>query len=177
MEIFSNHCWCNDSNWNGATYDCRYILTIRRSPDLENIYDTKSGESKDWEKCITREKVLDQQEYDFLKKDEVFKDYPDEDLKKMCRRTVFCLKDDIIEYLINNVKDREDEEINEGWAVHNAPRDLLAYDIFFHRKEDALAFIKEFSEYKVPTLDTNYFEDTTRKYNPKTGKLGPKKDR
>lgn len=156
MRYFTNHCWCSDSIWDGI-FDCRYILTIER--DIDPEFDTLLADTE----------FFSQEEYDILEK--MYGDnsrYKDLLVSKdMCMRNTFRLNDAVLTWLHNNVKDRKGEDINKGWAIGSDEYNRASYpqgkfDIFFHRRKDLLAFVKEFSKYQRPTHYFDYFNDVRK---------------
>lgn len=169
MHYFKNHCWCSDSNW-GGNYDCKYIVTIDRIPKGGSYYDTPES---DWTNLVTSYKIFDQKEYDSLKS--YYKDkYDEEELLSRSHKKTTTLKKEVVEWLNSNVKDRIREDINKGWCIGSDKYNLnanISISIFFHRRRDALKFIKEWSEYKKPTTYFDYFKDIRKELNNETMKL------
>ncbi len=98
----------------------------------------------------------------------------DELILAMATIKVPSLKPHVIDWLNENVKDRDDPECPKGWAIGNTEyRATNAFDmtIFFHRHRDALAFIKQFSKWGKPEFYHNYFKDIRKRLNEETNKL------
>jgi hypothetical protein len=92
-----------------------------------------------------------------------------------------ALRPHVVEWLETNVKDRKgDKDCNKGWCVgsgdYNSKGYVYDFTIFFHRKADAMAFIKEFSKYKKPTDYWDYFNCDRKVLNLETLKYEPHKD-
>lgn len=169
MHYFTNHSWCSDSNW-GGHYDCRYIITIDRIPKGKTYYDSPE---KDWVNLVESRMFFDKEEYDSLKS--FYKDkYSESDLKRMSQKKTYTLKKEVREWLKSNIKDRKGEEINKGWCIgsdrYNSDSGI-SIRVFFHRRVDALNFIKEWSEYKKPTTYFDYFKDIRKELKLETMKL------
>lgn len=158
MRFFTNHCWCSDSNW-GGHYDCRYILNINKVFDPE------------FDKLILCDKVFDQKEYDQLLTMESLTGVTIS--KQWATHNTFRLRQEPIAWLNQNVKDRKGEDINKGWAIGTpeyCQHDFASssFDIFFHRKQDLMNFVKAFSQYKKPTHYFDYFKDERKELNLET---------
>ena len=83
------------------------------------------------------------------------------------------VRDEVIQWLEQNVDDRKDKECEKGWAVADLTsrnRELVKCSFFFHRKKDAMKFVKHFSKYQKPTFYCNYFEDVRLELDKSTGK-------
>lgn len=152
MNILINHCWCSDSIW-GGSYDCRVIV----SWDME----------RDWgahpPKCHPDWALVEEHPFTPAEPDRFF-GHP----------TTHRLRADVYQWLTDNVKDRADKEQPKGWAVgsdtYNAPQ-LCRFSLFFHRRRDAMAFVKHWSIHKRPVHYLNYFTDVRKELDPKTGRL------
>jgi len=146
MEILINHCWCSDSNW-GGYYDCSVILTIKAFEKREDVYKRKY--TPDWQNVL----------------DEHYSNTIDE---------VMRLKPTIIQWLNDNVKDREDDEHKKGWSVGTDEYNKhsgISFSLFFARRNDAMKFIKHWSIYKNPVHYLNYFKDIRRELDFTTGRM------
>tara|TARA_B100000700_G_scaffold71271_1_gene79273 strand:- start:40965 stop:41429 length:465 start_codon:yes stop_codon:yes gene_type:complete len=149
MNYQQNHCFCLDSIWDGKTYNCRHIVFF-------NSYE--EGNKEDWNNCIDPE--------------------ADSMIEKGFGRerkiNVINLKEDIINWLKLNVADRKvDGAIEKGWSIpsiESRARDQNTLNIFFHRKKDAMAFIREWSKWKKPIIYYHYFDNIRKELNLTTGK-------
>lgn len=166
MDYLNNHVWCTSSIWSGDYYYCRHLVTLdsysKTNDDWTNIIDNKS------------ESIPDQDMIKFLIKLEGYNDIS-ELLVDNTHPVKYIpnLKPNILQWLHDNIKDRKDDECHKGWAVGSTDYRALnpyQFNIFFHRKKDAMAFIKKFSTYKKPTHITNYFADERFKLNIETMK-------
>lgn len=78
------------------------------------------------------------------------------------------LRSDVLEWLELNVKDSRDKAFKEqpkAWDIGSdtyRQTNILYFSIFFRRRKDAFAFIKQWSKYKKPTSFYNYFKDDSR---------------
>lgn len=152
MNYLQNHIWCSDSNW-GGQYDCRHLVSLTSyeehdKEDYDNIIDPKA------------EVYVDQEElYRFV-------GFTDEQANKFCTRDVANLKPEVISWLELNVKDRpEDNGITKGWVVYSKKHraaDSIKFSIFFHRKSDAMLFIRKFSKWEKPVSYIQYFTDVRK---------------
>ena len=161
MRYFTNHCWCSRSMW-GGHFDCRFIITIEEKQDAE-----------DWKLLIKEESCFSKEHYECNKR--AFPDVNDEKLKAISMTSSITLQPHVIKWLEDNVKDRRGEEINRGWTIGTLEYNRtsrVALDVFFHRRGDAMKFIKTFSKYKKPTFYFDYFRDIRKHLNLETGKYG-----
>ncbi len=160
MNVLINHCWCSDSIW-GGVYDCQVIVSMEKYACREDIYAGKN--TTDWNTILDKFQI----EVDEFGR------------KRM--EDVYCLKPEVVQWLDANVKDknckmegRTELSLSKGWGVgtdqYNV-KNRSSFSLFFERPKDALAFIKQWSEYKNPVDYLNYFQDIRRKLNPKTGRL------
>jgi hypothetical protein len=87
-------------------------------------------------------------------------------------KVLFKFNDDVIQWLHHNIKP---SKTCNGWCIgddkFNSNEGLMGMTVWFFRRKDALAFIKQFSEYKKPTSYYNQFTETRKFYNPKTNTL------
>jgi len=164
MHYLQNHCWCSKSHWDEQMYDCRHIVSF-------NSYENKYKD--DWVALVDpdAEKFFNKEEFDRMVK--FFGDgngNPD-DHKEAFTRRVPNLKPHVLKWLEDNVKDRPDKDSPKGWCVGNSEyrsTNPIQLSIFFHRRKDALAFVKQFSKWKKPTFYCNYFNDERKYLNLKT---------
>lgn len=86
------------------------------------------------------------------------------------------LKPEILTWLRLNIADRKINDFytqKQGWAIGSSEyreMDNLSFSIFFHRKSDAMAFIRQWSKWKKPTFYCQYFTDVRKRLNLDTGK-------
>lgn len=164
MDYLQNHIWCSDSNW-GCNYDCRHLVNISSKSDRD-----------DWSKIIDEEaeRFFDYEERDRFKRliENLHKEYyPEYD--EMFYRTVKNLRPHVLEWLEENVADRKDPDCKKGWCIGSMEyryTDISSLTVFFHRKTDAMAFIKRFSKYGKATHYCQYFTDVRKKLNLETMK-------
>ncbi len=178
MDYLQNHCWCSDSNW-GGNYDCRHIVTIPRNLREESYHD---GPHIDWGNVTTTKEYFDEDFFNETVK--LFKKISKEnseisDLEIPVKRDTYTkkipiLKPEVINWLNENVKDRKGDS-PKGWACGSdeylSDDSSISLSVFFHRKSDAMNFIKTFSVFKKPVSFLNYFKDDRRKLNMETLKL------
>lgn len=151
MNYFSNHCWCSDSNW-GGTYDCRHIVTIEFLLK-GGEYHRKETHNPEWYSLINHTQVLR------------------EDLRLVRHR---MLKPEVLEWLNTNVKDREDETHPKGWCIGTQEyidKDIMGFNIFFHRLTDARAFAKKWAKHGTFDSYFNYFREIRMEYCPKKKRM------
>ncbi len=146
MNVLINHCWCSDSNW-GGHYNCRVIVSIDRVPKGKTYYDPPEP---DWLN------LLEEHPFGY-------------------GRNVRRLKPDVIQWLQENIKDRQCEgEHKQGWCVGTdkyTDNNAISFSVFFERPSDALKFIKRWSSHKHPVHYLNYFQDIRRELDFATGRL------
>lgn len=168
MDYLQNHIWCSDSNW-GGIYSCRHSVTFSI---------LEEHEVDDWNSIIDDEveSYFSQREYNVAKKH--YPTYDEEKLIKCCTHLAPNLKSHVLEWLEANIKDRpakqtDDGESPKGWCIGSANyrgKNPYSFTVFFYRKRDAMAFIREFSVYKKPVHYCQYFSDVRKSLDLKTGK-------
>lgn len=155
MTYYSNHCWCRMSHWDNESYDCRHIVSIQEIPIGREYHD---GPTDDWKALVTEREMKPSN-----KEDCNFFD-----------NTTVDLNPPVLNWLKENVQDRKNQDNNKGWCIGNEKyrsRTPLSLNIFFHRRRDAMKFIKEWSIYKKPVEYFSYFTETRKKLNFETNKL------
>lgn len=164
MNYLQNHIWCSDSIW-GGVYDCRHLVSISSYEE----------DGEDWPKIIDdeAERFFDERKYNTYVK--VSKElYPDDEVKKEHFYDYAPnLKPHVLKWLEDNVKDRKDPDCEKGWCIgSNSFRaaNPIELTVFFHRRNDALAFVRKFSKYKKPVNYCQYFADDRKKLNLETMK-------
>ena len=150
MDYLQNHCWCSQSHWDGETYLCRHIVSF-------SGYDDECKE--DYANLIIEksDQYLYASKHDGFGRDH-YRDAPN-------------LRPDILEWLVDNVKDRKGEDNPKGWCVGDADyrgTGSSCFSVFFHRKSDAMAFIKKYSVYKKPVYYCQYFSDDRKQLDLKS---------
>lgn len=166
MHYLQNHIWCSKSNWDGEHYDCRHLV---------GLSSYQEGYTEDWNNLIDEaaEEWFDQEEYEFWCQTEAAKKYglPD---KQSFFKKVNNLKPEVLQWLEENVEDRTGEKINKGWCIgsteYRANDSKISFTVFFHRRKDAMAFIRRFSKWKKPIDYCQYFTDIRKTLNLETGK-------
>ena len=153
MHILINHCFCSDSNW-GGVYDCRVILSIDMVQKGKTYHDPHEP---DWINLID-----DDIEFESKKP------------FRVGHYDTQRLKPEVIQWLTENIKDRDNKKHKQGWAVgtdeYNSDSGV-SFSIFFERQRDAMNFIKRWSSHKKPVHYLNYFKDIRRELDPTTGRL------
>lgn len=162
--------WCSDSIWGGG-YACRHTVIVERYSEGMSPYDDVS--TKDWSDIVEEiEDFFDEKAYLKIREKNLNKNVSRDRFIK----DTYRLKPEVVEWLNANVKPRidEDKQDSSGWGVgsdfYNV-HSVISFSIFFHRRRDALAFIKHWSEHKKPTFYFNYFHDIKKKLNLTTNKL------
>lgn len=171
MTLFTNHCYCTHSNW-GGVYDCRYILTINQGDDLREEEFDPNKYSIDWTNVLDPAEFFDEESAASQKKRRP--NLTDEDLRYFNTKETFRLKPEVLKWLEENVKDRVDDTHPKGWAVGNDAyneRAAISFNIFFHRKTDAMKFIKKWGQYPKPRSYFNYFSGKRYELNLKKMRL------
>jgi len=165
MNYLQNHIYCHDSNW-GGPYHCRHLVSL-------SSYEEK--DKNDWRNVVSSktEKVFSQEIYDRMK--EAKSSFDDKILREYSTREISLVREDVIEWLNANVEDRttSNGSLEKGWCIRSkesrANSSGLDMTFFFHRKRDAMAFIKRFSEYGKPTHYCHYFSDVRKTLDLETG--------
>jgi len=153
MDYLQNHIWCSDSNWGGG-YDCRHLISL-------SMY--KDHNLDDWYNIVDRNA-----DYYEVEANIAFRNLTGMSMEP---KTVINFKPEVLQWLDNNVKDRVDPECIKGWCVGSiAYRASTNFSmaVFFHRRNDALAFVKKFSKWGKPVHYCQYFSDVRKKLNLET---------
>jgi len=166
MDYLQNHCFSNNSNW-GTDYLCRHIVSF-------NAYEEHN--KNDWNNLInpTADVYVDPTLLELSKT--YHPDISNELRMKHSTKSVPNLYPHVLQWLDDNVADRKDSTCSKGWATHDDEGrylDKLSFVVFFHRKRDAMNFIKEFSEHKKPVHYCHYFDNVRKELNFETNKLEP----
>ena len=157
MHLHINHMFCTRPCWGKEAYWCRYLVSIERN-DGKDYHDEPE---KDWLNLTEQFDYYDEERYRENRGFASLKNITDDVLKQMAIKKARRLKPEVLEWLNNNVKERKDEDYTQGWCCGN--EDYLAFNsmsisIFFHRKAEALAFIKHWSVHKKPSSFFDYFK-------------------
>lgn len=167
MDYLQNHIWCRDSNW-GGEYSCRHLVHFNKYEDHN---------ANDWDALIDdqSEVYMSQSRYETSK--EVHGDRLSEDFHvQMATRKTNNLKPHVIGWLHAYVQDRpkhDKEESPKGWCIpskESRAGESMSMTVFFHRKRDAMAFIRRFSEHRKPVHYCQYFSDVRKTLDLDTGK-------
>lgn len=168
MRYLQNHCWCSNSNWDDGVYSCSYIISIggfntkEDDDDLNTILLSKEDS----------EYYVDMEEHESFMARMKAAGYELGDTFLPHKKYAPTLKNNVIDWLNNNIKDRNlpigDTESTKGWCIGNVAyrsNENMGISLFFHRHKDAMEFVKTFSRYKKPTSYINYFKDIRKKLN------------
>lgn len=156
MDYLQNHVWCSSSYWGKGEYSCRHVVSM-------NYYE--SGHKSDWKKIIDESADLYVSEIDLARNKKIYGDEIDAaKILAISTKTVIGLNPDVLEWLHQNVADSPAGI--KGWDIGSAEyrsHNSTSISIFFYRKKDAMAFIKQWSQYKKPIRYTQYFTDVRKK--------------
>jgi hypothetical protein len=87
-------------------------------------------------------------------------------------KSVKNLKPVVLQWLEENVADRKGFDCNKGWCIgstrYRATDASYSMSVFFHRRSDAMKFIKTFSKWKKPVNYCQYFKDIRKTLNLET---------
>ena len=170
MHLHINHVFCLDSIW-GGMYDCRYLVDFKKVLAGNSYYDEPNP---DWTNLVERKPFFDEKEYEQFRNNPKLKHIDKEVHKTMCQKQTVVLKPEVLAWLKENIKERKDKGSPQGWCIgtdaYNSINSL-SLSIFFHRKRDALAFIKKWSIHSKPTTYFDYFKNVRKELNLKTKKL------
>ena len=177
MHYHQNHCWCSKSNWTDDVFYARYMVSIEQFPDFEIGQTLKEQViPKDWKNLVYEEDIVHEEYFEAHKKMFAGKEhYTDESIREFSTRSCPFLKQEVIDWLNDNVApSTREKDQPQGWCMGNDQyriREEFRLTIWFARKNDAMKFIKTWSEHKEPTTYCNYFKDDRRKLI--NGKLVP----
>lgn len=174
MHVHINHMFCTDPCWgkSDTMYWCKYLVAVERIGKDKTYHDTPE---EDWTNLTVKVNYFDEEEYKRLLTFSSTKGMSDEDIRRWATKKIHIFNPEVIQWLNENVKDRRGEpEYPQGWCIGSEDyhaRESLSISIFFHRRSDAMAFIKEWSVYKKPTTYFDYFRGIYKELNLETGKL------
>lgn len=174
MHYHQNHMWCTRSNWDDKHFDTSYMICIDEY-ERRDAFPSYTIPDEDWINLIEFiPEVWIQEEYD--RQIEYFKKYNienpdrprewDEMIAKgyATKLNVPKLKQEVIDWLNENVKDNPKpyDQCAKGWCMGNddyRANDRSNLALFFHRRSEAMAFVKRWSVHKKPTTYLDYFKD------------------
>lgn len=111
MHLHINHMYCTQPCWEmEGMYCCSYGITIQKIGKDKSYYDEPE---KDWSNLTAQGKFFDEEEYNKLVEFESTKEIPKERLKVWAMKSFPKLKDEVIEWLNENVKDSKE---GKGWC-------------------------------------------------------------
>lgn len=168
MHYLQNHCFCRSSNWDDTEYWCRHLVSF-------TAYEEKSVD--DWNALIDpdADEFFSQERYDINKRF-ASSDVSEETLIKHSFQKSPNLKPHVLGWLNDNVADRpkpDKGQSSKGWCIGSAEyrnTNTNQITIFFHRKSDAMKFIKTFSKWGKPTFYLHYFDDIRKELDLATMK-------
>ena len=180
MKYFTNHCWINESIYDNKGFDGEVIVSIHKHLDSpKQLSDfTKNSPNLDWVNTVVESNFIDKKELEYFT--EIYKKTAEEkgeifnpsDLKDgMFKRETVTLKQEVIDWLNDNLKDVKGSDENtpiekrKSWGIGSQSQNSkqsYQIDIVFTRQLDALEFIKQWSVYKKPTIYFDYFHDDKR---------------
>lgn len=158
MEYFTNHCWCSQSNWDNEFFDAQHLVTVDKEIDTDFVTLFKEIVNE------KQELLWDSSHFDQLKEGPI--PLPEELRYEtyVSKERTRQLNENVFNWLLENVKDYKGEK---GWCVGNDEYNSNChyqerFTIFFKRRKDAFAFVKQWSKYKKFTQQVNYFKDTRK---------------
>ena len=170
MRYFTNHCWCNASHWDNNVYDCRYIVSFDPIIHTKTLGYDDNVKDPDFDLLLDKRTFFDVEDYERMV--EIHKGSKYEHIildKKFFNRKTPVLKPHVQEWLNENVLPRPKCNGNtNGWCMGNDSYNYKnsGFSVFFHRKRDAMNFIKHFSVFGKPTCYFDYFKDKRSEMNP-----------
>lgn len=148
-------------------YECRYLVHIPYflSPDMESVNANIDVET-DIKNLI--DEYVEFCNHDRIKR-LIAKGHDKEYAKQACSSDFTSrLKPHVIQWLDDNIEDRKDDTYPKGYCVGNDDYNKNQEDfvIFFHRRNDAIKFIKEFSVHKKYTVYSDSFKNVRKILGP-----------
>lgn len=166
MELFINHFSClRPFNFiEGKCYHSSYMVKVEMYP-MNTEYSAYGDMNPDFSSVVDCDlPFFNEARYNRLRK----KDWEDGKIRRyISGDTTNRLKPHIIDWLENNIEDRKDKNYKKGYSYKDDSGncETIDFELFFHRKNDALKFIKEFSLRKKPTFYFDYFKDVRNTLN------------
>jgi len=189
MTYHTNHCWCNKCNHNDEHFNGEVMVYFGEDLStnfIDEHFDHKNPiPDPDFKRLTEKKPFFDEENFqmrmkyfkekgEFLTKEEEDKEREKE--KKFMMSETVTLKQEVIDWLEENIEDNKDTTektpINErkAWCIGNDEynsRQSYNITVFFARQKDALNFIKKWSIYKKPTFYFDYFHDDHREMDIK----------
>jgi hypothetical protein len=166
--------FCTRPNWGGEAYLCRFLVTIERIGKGKTYHDEPE---QDWTNLTEKFEYFDEEDYNRsieAHKDNTSKVVNKDFLRRWSTKRGSRLKPEVIKWLNENIKDRDDKEHPKGWCCGDEAylaTNSLSISLFFERRSDAMAFIKRWSVYDKPTTYFDYFREIRKELNPETNTL------
>jgi len=179
MRYYTNNCSIEESIYDNKHFDGKVIVTIFKeleSPKALHRF-TKNKSNLDWNNSVIEFEFFNKRELkEFTEKDkEKAKEFTTSELNgSMFKRISFTLKQEIIDWLNDNIEDVKNSDENtpiekrKGWAIGNKYYNFkqgYQIDIIFTRQLDAIEFIKKWSIYKKPISYIDSFNEDRREIN------------
>lgn len=169
MIYHTNHCWCNQSHWDGKSWDGEVIVSIDSNVRTDSLSYGTYVPDPDFDSLTTSKEILDVERYDMCitrlrERMEDFTEEFGEGMREGYMKEIYNLKPEVIKWLEENIEDKKTNDVGgnkKGWCVGSDSyrQEGQEVKIFFFRQIDALRFIKEFSIFKSPTFYFDYFND------------------
>lgn len=166
MELLINHYSCHRpyNSIEEKPYYSSYSVKIEMFP-MDSEYSAYVGKNPDFTSIIDFDiGFFNEVRYNRLIK----RGWDDEKSRiSVCGDATNRLKPHVIKWLEENIKDRKDDNYPKGYSYGDDATncDAIDFSILFHRKNDAMNFIKEFSLRKKPTFYFDYFKDIRKTLN------------
>lgn len=160
MNYLKNHCWCHSSHWDSEMYDCKIIVSLTSYKDHDK---------EDWDAVMTTKEYFCQKTY------EEFTDgihpFTESQKKRFATKKINIPKPEVIQWLEDNVPMKNG---NHMWCIGSdqyiGTDSSTSFPFFFQEYRTAMKFIKQFSKWEKPVRYVQYFTDTRKTLNLKTGK-------
>lgn len=173
MDLLKNHSFCNkpfleifDEFGKIEPYRSSYMVSIEMFPDYPTKHSLRTtGIHEDFENLIDYDVFF----FNEKRYQRLISKFGEEKAKKLAENNLTNrLKPHVIEWLEKNVKNRTDKCHTQGFCFGNDDynSESIEFNIFFHRKNDALNFIKTFSIHKKPSFIFDYFDEKRMALKP-----------
>lgn len=173
MNYIINH-YINNQNIHNIYFEANITVSINK--EIDNIQILKQNkiliDNPDWNILSNEQIVFDEKRYNkYIKQMNVFinnnfiaqtnNETERKRIKENFNLSSFFLKNEIIQWLNDNIDNKEQQNWTTGNQEFNFKNHNTIF-VFFKKQEDALMFIEKWSVFKKPTFYFDFFNNDKR---------------
>lgn len=173
MNYIINH-YINNQNIHNIYFEANITVSINK--EIDNIQILKENkiliDNPDWNILSNEQIVFDEKRYNkYIKQMNVFinnnfisqtnNETERKRIKENFNLSSFFLKNEIIQWLNDNIDNKEQQNWTTGNQEFNFKNHNTIF-VFFKKQEDALMFIEKWSVFKKPTFYFDFFNNDKR---------------